>query len=38
MSWCTALEDDRGDLGDPGRINTVISQMLQPAFPVPPRP
>ena len=36
MAWCTSLQDDIGDLSDPGRVLTAIHAMTRGLFPRPP--
>jgi hypothetical protein len=36
MSWCTSLQDDIGDLSDPGRVLVAIHAMTRGLFPKPP--
>jgi hypothetical protein len=36
MAWCTSLQDDIGDLSDPGRVLVAIHAMLKGLFPRPP--
>jgi hypothetical protein len=32
MAWCSSLQDDHGDLGDPGRVLVAIHAMLKGLF------
>jgi len=36
MAWCTSLQDDVGDLADPGRVLTAIHAMTRGLFARPP--
>ena len=36
MAWCTSLQDDIGDLSDPGRVMVAIHAMLKKLFPQGP--